>query len=150
MTLNQILLIGRAGNDPEMRYTENATAVTNFSLAVNNRRRDENGDWVEDTEWFRVTAWERQAESVNQYLSKGSRVFVDGRFSTSQYTNNSGEARISLEVRAFKVIFLDSASPSMVDEVVVDAVGEYISESGTPDDDGGGPLGIPSQNPVQF
>ena len=133
-----------------MRYTENATAVTNFSLAVNNRRRDENGDWVEDTEWFRVTAWERQAESVNQYLSKGSRVFVDGRFSTSQYTNNSGEARISLEVRAFKVIFLDSASPSMVDEVVVDAVGEYISESGTPDDDGGGPLGIPSQNPVQF
>ncbi len=133
-----------------MRYTENATAVTNFSLAVNNRRRDENGDWVEDTEWFRVTAWERQAESVNQYLSKGSRVFVDGRFSTSQYTNNSGEARISLEVRAFKVIFLDSASPSIVDEVVVDAVGEYISESGTPDDDGGGPLGIPSQNPVQF
>ena len=73
MTLNQILLIGRAGNDPEFRYTPNGTAVTNFSLAVNNRRRNENGEWVEDTEWFRITAWERQAESVNQYLSKGRR-----------------------------------------------------------------------------
>ena len=91
-----------------MRYTENGTAVTNFSLAVNNRRRDENGDWVEDTEWFRVTAWERQAESVNQYLSKGSRVFVDGSFSTSQYTSSSGVSRTALEVRASNVRFLDS------------------------------------------
>ena len=151
MSLNQILLIGNAGTDPEMRYTPNGTAVTNFSLAVNNRRRDENGERVEDTEWFRITAWDRQAESVNQYLSKGSHVFVEGRFSTSQYTSNSGEARTNLEVRAFKVIFLDSTSPSLDSTwpSVTDAVGEYISESGTPDDDGGGPLGIPS-NPVQF
>ena len=66
------------------------------------------GEWTDDTEWFRVTAWERQAESVNQYLAKGRRVFVDGRLSTRQYTSNSGEARTSLEVRAFKVVFLDS------------------------------------------
>jgi single-strand DNA-binding protein len=109
MSLNQILLIGRAGNDPEMRYTSSGTPVTSFSLAVNNSRRDQNGEWTEDTEWFRVTAWERQAESVNQYLSKGRRVFVDGRLSTSQYTTNSGETRTSLEVRAFKVVFLDSS-----------------------------------------
>jgi len=109
MSLNQILLIGRAGNDPEMRYTSSGTPVTSFSLAVNNSRRDQNGEWTEDTEWFRVTAWERQAESVNQYLSKGRCVFVDGRLSTSQYTTNSGETRTSLEVRAFKVVFLDSS-----------------------------------------
>lgn len=108
MSLNQILLIGRAGNDPEMRYTPSGTPVTSFSLAVNNNRRDEKGEWTEDTEWFRVTAWERQAESVNQYLAKGRRVFVDGRLSTRQYTSSSGEARTSLEVRAFKVVFLDS------------------------------------------
>ncbi|MDP6668266.1 MAG: single-stranded DNA-binding protein, partial [Dehalococcoidia bacterium] len=66
--------------------------------------------WTEDTEWFTITAWERQAESVNQYLSKGRRVFVDGRLSTRQYTSSSGEARTSLEVRAFKVVFLDSPS----------------------------------------
>jgi single-strand DNA-binding protein len=108
MTLNQILLIGRAGNDPEIRYTANGTAVTSFSLAVNNRRREKNGDWVEDTEWFRITVWERQAESVSQYLSKGRRVFVEGRLSTSQYTSRAGEARTSLEVRASNVRFLDS------------------------------------------
>ena len=108
MSLNQILLIGRAGTDPEMRYTPSGTPVTNFRLAVSNNRRDQNGEWVEDTEWFTVTAWERQAESVNQYLAKGRRVFVDGRLSTRQYTSNSGEARTSLEVRAFKVVFLDS------------------------------------------
>ena len=83
LSLNQILLIGRAGNDPEMQYTPNGnTAVTSFSLAVNNPRRGQNGEWTEETEWFRVTAWERQAESVNQYLSKGRRVFVEGRLST--------------------------------------------------------------------
>ncbi|MCZ6540002.1 MAG: single-stranded DNA-binding protein [Chloroflexi bacterium] len=108
MSLNQILLIGRAGTDPEMRYTPSGTPVTNFRLAVSNNRRDQNGEWIEDTEWFTVTAWERQAESVNQYLAKGRRVFVDGRLSTSHYTSNSGEARTSLEVRAFKVVFLDS------------------------------------------
>ncbi|MBI01628.1 MAG: single-stranded DNA-binding protein [Dehalococcoidia bacterium] len=110
MNLNQILLIGRAGTDPEMRYTPSGTPVTNFRLAVSNNRRDANGEWTEDTEWFTVTAWERQAESVNQYLSKGRRVFVDGRLSTRQYTSSSGEARTSLEVRAFKVVFLDSPS----------------------------------------
>ena len=91
-----------------MRYTQSGTPVTSFSLAVNNNRRDQNGEWVEETEWFRITTWERQAESVNQYLAKGRRVFVDGRLSTRQYTSNSGEARTSLEVRAFKVVFLDS------------------------------------------
>ncbi len=108
LSLNQILLIGRAGNDPEMRYTPSGTPVTSFSLAVNNNRRDQNGEWTEETEWFRVTAWQRQAESVNQYLAKGRRVFVDGRLSTSNYTTASGEARTSLEVTAFRVIFLDS------------------------------------------
>ena len=110
MSLNQILLIGRAGTDPEKRYTSSGTPVTHFQLAVNNNRRDQNGEWTEDTEWFTVTAWERQAESVNQYLAKGRRVFVDGRLSTRQYTSNSGEARTSLEVRASRVVFLDSPS----------------------------------------
>jgi single-strand DNA-binding protein len=93
-----------------MRYTPSGKPVTNFRLAVNNNRRDQNGEWTEDTEWFTVTAWERQAESVNQYLAKGRRVFVDGRLSTRQYTSNSGEARTSLEVRASRVVFLDSPS----------------------------------------
>ncbi len=129
MNLNQILLIGRAGTDPEMRYTPSGTPVTNFRLAVSNNRRDTNGEWTEDTEWFTVTAWERQAESVNQYLAKGRRVFVDGRLSTRQYTSNSGEARTSLEVRAFKVVFLDSPSGEPATESVPMEAQSHTSQS---------------------
>ena len=107
MTLNQILLIGRAGTDPQMRYTPSGTAVTDFRLAVNNPSRDSSGEWQDNTEWFTVTAWDRQAESVNQYLAKGRRVFVEGRLSTNTFTGNDGQQRTSLEVRAFRVIFLD-------------------------------------------
>ena len=128
MSLNQILLIGNAGTDPEMRYTPSGTPVTSFQLAVNNRRRDAKGEWTEDTEWFTVTAWERQAESVNQYLAKGRRVFVDGRLSTRQYTSSSGEARTSLEVRAFKVVFLDSSSGESTTDGVPTEAQSYTSQ----------------------
>ena len=109
MSLNQVLLIGNAGRDPELRYLEDGTAVTNFSLAVNSNRPDPSneGEWIEDTEWFRVSVWGRQAESTNQYLTKGRKVFVEGRLSTSEYTNAAGENRLSLEVRAYRVIVLD-------------------------------------------
>ena len=107
MSLNQILLIGRAGTDPELRYTPSGTAVTNFRLAVSNNFRGQDGEWQDNTEWFTVTAWDRQAESVNQYLTKGQRVFVDGRLSTRTYTANNGEQRTSLEIRAFRIIFMD-------------------------------------------
>lgn len=109
MSLNQVLLIGNAGRDPELRYLEDGTAVTNFSLAVNSNRPDPSneGEWIEDTEWFRVSVWGRQAESTNQYLTKGRKVFVEGRLSTAEYTNAAGENRLSLEVRAYRVIVLD-------------------------------------------
>lgn len=107
MSLNQILLIGRAGTDPQMRYTPTGTAVTDFRLAVNNPSRGKDGEWQDNTEWFTVTAWNKQAESVNQYLAKGRRVFVEGRLSTNTFTGNDGQQRTSLEIRAFRVIFLD-------------------------------------------
>jgi|TARA_B100002003_G_scaffold237900_1_gene255528 single-strand DNA-binding protein len=119
-----------------MRYTPSGTPVTNFRLAVSNNRRDANGEWTEDTEWFTVTAWERQAESVNQYLAKGRRVFVDGRLSTRQYTSNSGEARTSLEVRAFKVVFLDSPSGGSTTEgVPTETQSDTSQSSGSPETD---------------
>ncbi len=109
MSLNQILLIGRAGRDPELRYMEDGSPVTNFSLAVNSNRPDptNQGEWIEDTEWFNVSVWGRQAESTNQYLTKGRKIFVEGRLSSREYTNAAGETRQSLEVRAFRVIVLD-------------------------------------------
>ena len=107
MSLNQVLLIGRAGRDPELRYLEDGTPVTGFSLAVNSYRRDQSGEQIEDTEWFNVSVWGRQAENINQYLTKGRKVFVEGRLSTREYTTAAGENRLSMEVRAFRVILLD-------------------------------------------
>lgn len=105
MTLNQILLIGNAGRDAEMRYTPSGTPVTNFSLAVNRRYRV-NDEMREDTEWFNVATWERQAEWAAESIKRGTKVFVDGRLSSREYTSGSGENRVSLDVNARRVIAL--------------------------------------------
>ena len=103
MSLNQILLIGNAGRDAELRYTQNGAAVANFSMAVNRRYQVRN-ETREDTEWFNVAAWERQAEWVSESVKRGTRVFVDGRLATREYTSGNGEMRVSLEVNARRVI----------------------------------------------
>ena len=105
MSLNQILLIGNAGRDAELRYTQNGAAVANFSIAVS-RRYQVREETREETEWFNVSAWERQAEFVAERVKRGTRVFVDGRLSTREYTSGNGENRISLDVNANRVIAL--------------------------------------------
>jgi single-strand DNA-binding protein len=84
--ISKIIIIGNLGGDPEMRYTPNGDAVSNFSVAVNRRYRSRDGETQEATEWFRVSAWGRMAEVSNQYLTKGSAVYVEGRFSTRRWT----------------------------------------------------------------
>ena len=105
MSLNQIILIGNAGRDAELRYTQSGTAVANFSMAVN-RRYQVREEMREETEWFNVSAWERQAEFVSDRVKRGTRVFVDGRLSTREYTAGNGETRTSLDVNANRVIAL--------------------------------------------
>ena len=116
MSLNQILLIGNCGSDPEMRYTPNGAMVVNFSLAVNSYRNGADGEQIQDTEWFRIACWNKTAESVNQFLQKGQRCFVEGRFRSSTYTGNDGTQRQSSEVTAFRVIFLDRSNESSNNE----------------------------------
>ena len=103
----QITLIGNLGADPELRYTQNGTPVTSLSVATNRRWRAQDGTTQEETVWFRVSAWERQAEACNQYLTKGQRVLVVGEMrEPSTWTDQEGNARASLEVRARNVEFL--------------------------------------------
>ena len=109
MSLNKILLIGNVGSDPEMRYTPNGNAVTDFRMAVNRRYTTSDGEQHEETEWFRVTAWGRLAETVNQFVVKGRRTYVEGRLSTSAYMDREGQPRASLDVTANTVLFLDRA-----------------------------------------
>ncbi len=98
--LNKIMLIGNAGNDAELRYTPNGDGVASFSLAVGNRYTNREGQQIDETEWFRITSWGRNAEFVSNYIKKGMQVYVEGRLSHSVYQDNAGETKISLDVNA--------------------------------------------------
>lgn len=106
--LNRIQLIGRLGRDPEMRYTAQGKAVTNFSLATGGKWTDRDGNERDDTEWFRIEAWDRLAEIANEYLTKGSQVYIEGRVKSRKYTDRDGIERTSVEVVANDLILLSS------------------------------------------
>lgn len=102
------IITGNLGRDPELRYTPTGTAVTNFSVAVNRKWTDQNGEQQEKVTWFRVSAWDKLAELCNQYLAKGRLVLVEGEVEATAYTDQDDEARASLELTARNVRFLGS------------------------------------------
>ena len=104
--LNKVMIIGRLGRDPEMRYTASGTPVANFPVATNRRWTDGDGNAQEETTWFRVSVFGRQAEVCNQYLEKGRTVLCEGDIRTSQYEDQQGVTRYSWELRAAAVKFL--------------------------------------------
>jgi len=106
-SFNKIQIVGYLGRDPELRYTPQGTAVCDFSIATTKKFKA-NGEPQEQTTWFRVTAWGKQAELVSQYCEKGSQVFVEGELSQKEYTDKEGKARVSLEVEMKDVKFLGS------------------------------------------
>jgi single-strand DNA-binding protein len=118
MALCKVMIIGNLGADPEMRYTPSGQAVTQFTVAVNRNYKDGNGDWQEETEWFRVVAWAALAERTAEYLRKGRKVYVEGRLATRSWDDkDTGQKRYRTEVNANDVQFLDSrqdAEPSFV------------------------------------
>ncbi|GAB4430952.1 MAG: single-stranded DNA-binding protein [Chloroflexi bacterium OHK40] len=118
--LNKVMLIGRLGTDPEMRYTATGSPVTTFRVAVGRQWRDGNGENREETEWFSVVAWNKLAEICGQYLAKGSRVYLEGRLQTRSWEDQqSGQTRSRTEVIASDMILLDSreSRPSRDDDV---------------------------------
>ena len=106
--LNKIMLIGRVGTDPEMRYTPSGKPVTNFRLAVNRRRRPGDEQQQEETDWFTIVCWERLAEIVDQYVTKGTQVYAEGRLQIRRYTNREGQEATAVDVVANEVILLGS------------------------------------------
>ena len=86
MALCKVMIIGNLGSDPEMRYTPNGRAVTQFNVAVNqSTKNQQTGEWVEETDWFRVSVWGDRAERMAESLRKGNKVFVEGRFRTREF-----------------------------------------------------------------
>jgi single-strand DNA-binding protein len=108
--LNKVQLTGHLGADPEMRYTAQGSAVTTFRVASNRTWKDRDGGTHEDTEWFRIVAWDKLGEICNTYLTKGTRVYVEGRLQTRKWTDRDGQDRYTTEVVAQDMIILSSRS----------------------------------------
>lgn len=108
MALCKVMIIGNLGSDPEMRYTPSNRAVTQFNVAVNqSTKNQQTGEWVEETDWFRVSVWGDRAERTAEQLRKGNKVFVEGRFRTREFEGRDGKNRTSLEITADSVVNLE-------------------------------------------
>ena len=108
VSINRVVLVGNLTKDPELRHTPSGTAVCNLRLAVNTRRKDETGQWVDKPNYFDITVWGNQGERCAQYLSKGRPVAVDGRLEWREWETPEGNKRQAVDVVADSVQFLGS------------------------------------------
>jgi single-strand DNA-binding protein len=110
MSVNKVILLGRLGQDPELKYTPGGAAVCNFSLATTESWTDKQGQKQEKTEWHRIVVWGKLAELCNQYLSKGRQAFVEGRLQTRSWDDKDGAKRYTTEIMANTVQFIGGAT----------------------------------------
>jgi single-strand DNA-binding protein len=136
VSLNKIMLIGNVGTDPEMRFTANGNPVTSFRVATSRSYTTSEGERRQETEWFTVVAWKKQAESCNQFLTKGQRVYVEGSLRTRAWEGRDGQKRVTAEVIANRVLFLDrqAVAPLPGEEIPVEAPVEATEEEVEPED----------------
>jgi single-strand DNA-binding protein len=128
--VNKAILIGNLGKDPELRYTPSGTAVANFPLATTSRWKNSSGDFQEKTDWHRIVAWGRQAEVCNEYLKKGSQVYVEGRIQYRSFDDKEGNKRFVTEIIASVVQMLGrkEAESSLPPEQMAEIEKESASE----------------------
>jgi len=111
MSVNKVILLGRLGQDPELRNTPNGNSVCNFTLATSENWTDkQSGQRQERTEWHRIVVWGRVAENCNQYLAKGRQAYIEGRLQTRSWEDKDGNKRYTTEVLANTVQFIGGAS----------------------------------------
>src|SRR5579859_3369906 len=108
-SVNKVILVGNVGKDPEVKYSPAGTPIAKFSLATNERFKDRNDEWQERTEWHSIVAWQRLAEIVGEYVSKGSKLYVEGKIQTSNWEDrHSGEKKYRTEIVARDLVLLGS------------------------------------------
>jgi single-strand DNA-binding protein len=144
MSVNKVILVGRLGQNPEVRYTPSGAAVANFSVATNESWSDKSGQRQERTEWHRVVVWGKLAELCNQYLAKGRQVYLEGRMQTRQWQDKDGQTKYTTEVQAQTVQFLGGQQG---EKGASNGAPNYANASGGPSGPdmsqgmGGGPMG---------
>lgn len=122
-SINKVILIGNVGKDPEVRYSASGTPVAKFSLATNEKFKDRNNEWQERTEWHNVAAWQRLAEIVGEFVSKGTKLYVEGRLQTSCWENGqSGERKYRTEVVVRELVLLRSTNNGAFDREQATAI----------------------------
>jgi len=141
--VNKVILIGRLGQDPEVRYTTNGGAVANFNLATNESWTDKSGQKQERTEWHRIVVWGKMAEICGQYLSKGREAFIEGKLQTREWNDKEGNKRYTTEVVAQNVQFLGgrSAGAGAGNERSMGGGSDFSSGPGPSDFESGGGQG---------
>ncbi|MDZ7699186.1 MAG: single-stranded DNA-binding protein [Deltaproteobacteria bacterium] len=128
--VNKVILVGRLGKNPEVRYTPSGVAVANFPMATSREWKDKNtGEKQEDTEWHRIVAWRRLGEICGEYLQKGSQIYIEGRLQTRSWEDQEGNKRWTTEIIAQNMQMLDSQGKSGSDQY-------------------GGPIPTPEEDPV--
>ena len=128
--INKVILIGRLGQDPEVRYTPSGQAVANFSMATSENWTGKDGQKQERTEWHRIVVWGRLAELCKDYLRKGRQVYIDGKLQTRSWDDKDGKKRYTTEIIANTVQFL-GASPDKVESTSTDNGVEFVQPETT-------------------
>ncbi|PYT99288.1 MAG: single-stranded DNA-binding protein [Acidobacteria bacterium] len=152
MSVNKVILVGRLGRDPETRYTGSGQAVANFSVATDETYKDRNGERQKRTEWHRITAWGKLAEICQQYLKKGTMVYIEGRIQSREWQDKEGQKRTSFDIVANTMKMLSSRGDAAAAAAAgAGAMGGASPRSGDDFDQsppseesyGGGPAGGP-------
>jgi single-strand DNA-binding protein len=152
MSVNKVILVGRLGRDPETRFTGGGQAVANFTIATDFSYKDRNGERQKRTEWHRIVAWRKLAEIVQQYLKKGSLVYIEGRIETREWQDKEGQKRYTTEIIANEMKMLGSKGDGSGggsgasrggggghDDVEGSGGGDDFGGGGHPSGGGGGP-----------
>ena len=130
-SVNKVILVGNLGRDAELRYTPGGAAVATLNLATTEVWNDKSGQKQEKTEWHRVVLWGKQAESLQEYLTKGKQIYVEGRLQTRQWDDKDGNKRYTTEIRGDSVVLLGGGGGGR----------GQTSRGGTSDERGGPPPG---------
>jgi single-strand DNA-binding protein len=152
MSVNKVILVGRLGRDPETRYTGGGQAVANFSIATDETYKDKNGERQKRTEWHKIVVWGKQAEIAQQYLKKGSLIFIEGRIQSREWQDKEGQKRTSFEIVATNFRMLGGRADGAAAGAGGGAHrggggGDFDDQSGPEDNFGGGSGGGGSHAP---
>ena len=147
MSVNKVILVGRLGRDPETRYTSGGQAVANFSVATDESYKDRNGERQKRTEWHKIVVWAKQAEIAQQYLKKGSLVFIEGRIQSREWQDKEGQKRTSFEIVATNFRMLGGRGDGAAGGGAQRGGGDDMEAHAAPPDDSFGSGSHPASGP---